>query len=165
MGPLERLGEAVEAGHRVVLTGEREWRVGKEALHDVEGLVQALRANVRRIKRDPGLLVLRPRKPRSQPELETPFRQDIERGDLLGQHDRVSVVVREHQASDPQRPRHAGDGRERGQRGQLMAKGLGNEVVPNQKGGEPSVLGPPRGVQQRVSRPNTLSEHSETKGA
>jgi hypothetical protein len=37
-------------------------------------------------------------------------------------------------------------------------------VVPDQEGGEPSVLGFPRGVQQRRSRSDTLSEHAETKG-
>ena len=76
----------------------------------------------------------------------------------------MSVIVRKHQASDPQRPRHGGDGRERRQRGQLVAKGFGNEVVSDQEGAQPSGLGPPRGVQQGRSRSDTLSEHAETKG-
>src|SRR5712664_3579646 len=46
-----------------------------------------------------------------------------------------------------------------------MAEGLGNEVVPEQEGGESPGFGPPRGVQQRLSRSDTLSEHAETKRA
>ena len=90
--------------------------------------------------------------------------QSADMVDRLMTEDFISLV-REHQASDPQPPRYGGDGCERSQRGQLMAKGLGNEMVPDQDGGKPSVLGPSRCVQQGLLRSDTLSEHSETKGA
>ena len=45
----------------------------------------------------------------------------------------MAVVVTEHQASHPEPLRRGGDRRERGQRGQLVAEGLLDEMITEQK--------------------------------
>jgi len=59
------------------------WENGKRLAGEVRSREEARRIydEIVRRQRDPGLLVLCSREPRSQ--TETPFRQDIERGDLL----------------------------------------------------------------------------------
>ena len=71
-------------------------------------------------------------------------RGHVEGGNLLGQDNRVTVVVRKDHAPNPQAARHAGNRRERGYGGQMVPERLFDKVVSKQEGRVASVL-PGRG--------------------
>ena len=69
---------------------------------DLHCLDHAIDPHAVALLRDAGLLVVGREPAGADPELDPSARQHVERGDLLGQHHRVLVVVVEHERADPQ---------------------------------------------------------------
>jgi hypothetical protein len=125
-GLLDRLGEPVVAGDRVVLAGERE-RLGSErAADDGEALEEPVDADAGRVVRDARLLVVADLPAGAETDLEPSVGQDVERRQLLGEHDRVLVVVVEHERTDAQRRRGVGGTLQGRHRGELVGEVVGH---------------------------------------
>ena len=85
----------------------------------------------------PGLLVVGLHPSGAEAELEAALAQHVEGGRLLGQDDRVPVVVAEDEGAHAQGGGGGGHGGQRRHRGQLVA-----EVVGHEQGRVAEVLGP-----------------------
>ena len=104
---LHRLRLPVELGHPVVLAVERERAVGEEPLEDRDRLREPRDAHAGAVERHAGLLVVGGHPARADAELEPAVGEQVERAGLACEHDRVLVVVAEHERADAQR---VGDG-------------------------------------------------------
>ncbi len=80
-----------------------------------------------RIVGDARLLVVGGHPSGAQPELDPALGEQVEGGDLLGQHDRVPVVVAEDQRSDPQGGGGLGRHGQGHQRPELVLEVVGDE--------------------------------------
>src|SRR5262249_22493623 len=91
--------------------------------------------------------------------------QHVERRDLLGEHERMAVVVRKDETADPQGLRHAGDQGQRRQRRELMTERFGDEMVAHQPGRVAAIFRLPGGGAQRLGRAGAFGEQAEAEGA
>src|SRR5262249_8969159 len=137
--------------------------VPEEPLEDADRLLEAIDPDPGRIERDAGGVVLGLREARAEPELHASVREHVERRDLLCEHSRMPVVVRDHQARDAERLRGGGDGRERRQRLQLVPEWLLDEVIADQERGITGVLRSASGLEQGLTRSRVLGEYAEPK--
>ena len=107
-----------------------------------------------------GLLVVRGHPPGPDAELEPTVRQQVEGGGLLGQYDRVAVVVAPHQGADPKGFGGVGRGHQRGHRGQLLV-----EVVGHRDRAVAAVLDPAGQVDPLGPGGRHFRLHAEAEGA
>ena len=123
--------------HPVVVAVEGERPVGaQQPLDDLHGLLEPLHPHPGRVIGEAGLLVVGLHPSGAQAHLEAAVAQHIEGGRLLGQDERIPVVVPEDQGAHPQR---GGGGCRRGQgrrRGELVA-----EVVRHEESRVAQILG------------------------
>jgi len=105
-----------------VLARKRHASTGEEPLDDLQCLRQAVDANAGCVERYARLFVVRRHPAGAQPEIETAVGQQVQRCRFLCQDDWVTVVVVEHQRTDPQPGRRVGRGHEGGDHPQLVAK-------------------------------------------
>ncbi len=114
--------------HLVVLAVEVERAVGaQQSLDHLHRLLEARHPDGRVVVGEPGLVVVAAHPARAQAQLEAALAQQVEGGRLLGQHERVAVVVAEDEGPHPERARggrHRGQG---GHGGQLVAEVVGHE--------------------------------------
>src|ERR1700674_3721320 len=122
---LDGLREALELIDRVVLALEREFAVGKEAFDDLDRLFEAVDASPGRGVRDACPFVIPDQPAGAQAEVQAPVRKEVERRSLLGQDDRVSVVVVEDKRPDAQGGGRVGDRHQRGDRARLAVEVIG----------------------------------------
>ncbi len=94
--------QAVSVGHRVVAPGERDLLLRPERLHDRQPLDHARHPHTRLVVGEARLVVVGLHPPRAEAELDPALSGQVQGGDLLGQHDRMAVVVVEDERSDPQ---------------------------------------------------------------
>ena len=136
VGALDRAGQQRVLGDRVVRARERERPVARQQpLEHRHTLGEALHPHRRCVVGDAGLLVVAAHPPRTHAELEAAVAQQVHGGGLLGQHERMAVVVVEHEGPHPEpvggaRRRHQG-----GHGGELVP-----EVVGHEQGGVAEVL-------------------------
>ena len=95
-------------------------------LMTAQALDEAVDANLGRVVGDARLLVVADHPAGTEADLDTTVGQHVHRGELLGEHDRVLVVVVEHERADAQsrrwrRPRH-----QRRHRRELVAEVVGH---------------------------------------
>ena len=109
----------------VVLAVERERARREQALQDRDRLREARDAHARAVERDARLLVVGGHPARADAELEPAVGEQIERRHLAREHDRMLVVVAEHERTDAQRVGDRGDVRERDRRREIVV----DEVV------------------------------------
>jgi hypothetical protein len=136
MRALHRLRKAVEVGHREVLAGEGERPGAQEALENLDRLLETVDPDAWRVEPYPGFVILGLGKAGTEPQLRAAVRQHVEGGNLLRQDHRMPIVVQKDEAPHSQLVRYAGDGREGGERRQLMPERFFDEVVSDQEGGE-----------------------------
>ena len=136
-GLLHRSRRERVAEHLVVLSVEVKRPVRmQEALDDLGGLLEAGHPQRGMVVGQTRFVVVRAHPARAEAELETTVAQHVERGRLLGEHERMAVVVAEDERAHAQarrRPRHCG---ESGNRGELIT-----EVVGHEEGAVAEVLG------------------------
>jgi hypothetical protein len=95
-GLLYRPGEERVPAHLVVVAVEGEGTVrAEQTLHDLHRLFEPLHPDARRVVGDARLGVVRLHPSGAEAHFEATFAQHIERGRLLGQDERVPVVVPE----------------------------------------------------------------------
>ena len=122
----------------VVVAREGEGTVGAEqSLDHLHRLLEPLHPHPGRVVGDARLLVVGLHPSGAQAHFEAALAQHIERGRLLGQDERVPVVVPEDQRAHPQRGGGRGGGGQGRRRGQLVA-----EVVRHEQGRVAEILGP-----------------------
>ena len=103
MGPAVTAVGAPDRPGDVVVLAREGGRPGRpQGLHDGQALGHAADPDAGRVVGDARLLVVGGHPARPQAELHPALGEQVEGGDLLGQHDRVAVVVAEHQGADPQ---------------------------------------------------------------
>jgi hypothetical protein len=125
--------------HPVVLTVEGEGPVSaQESLHYLDCLFEPVHPHPRWVVGDARLLVVGLHPSRAKTHFETALAQHVEGGRLLGQHERVPVVVSEDERPQPQGGRGRRGGGQGGGGCQLVA-----EVVGHEQGRVAEVLGPP----------------------
>ena len=135
---LDRPGEQRVLVHPVVVAVEGERPVGAEQpLDHLHRLLEPLHPHPGRVIGEAGLLVVGLHPSGAQAHFEAALAQHIEGGRLLGQDERVPVVVPEDQRAHPQRGGGGGRGGQGRRRGQLVA-----EVVRHEQGRVAQVLGP-----------------------
>ena len=122
---LHRLRHAVEIGDPVVLAVERERTRREQALQDRDRLREPRDAHAGPVERHAGLLVVDGHPARADAELEATVGEQVERRHLARQHDRMLVVVAEHERTDAQRVGDRGGVRERDRRREIVV----DEVV------------------------------------
>ena len=91
---------ALETFDRVVLALERELLAAEELLDDLNGLLQALDSGRRRVVGNSRLLVVGNQPAGAEAELEPAVGEEVDGGRLLGEHDRMPVVVVEDKRPD-----------------------------------------------------------------
>ena len=124
---LHRLGQAVVLGDRVVLAGEGVGAGVEAALDHGDALVHAGHPHAGRVHRDARLVVVALHPAGADAHLEPAAGQHVDGGQLLGQHDRVLVVVVEHERTHLQLGGGVGGGHQRRDGGQLVAEVIGHE--------------------------------------
>ena len=124
---LHRLGQTVQAVDRVVLALEAVRAGRPQSLVDVERFDHPSDAHAVAFLRDAGLLVVRVHPSGSDAELDPSSREHVDRRHLLGEHDRMLVVVVEDQRADLQIGGRIGRGHHRRDRRELVAEVVGEE--------------------------------------
>ena len=145
------------AGNRVVIAGEVDRPAGEERLHHADRLLESRHAVARRVERDSRLLVVGSHPPGAEPDLDATAREPVERQELLREHQRMPVVVGEHEAADAQRLGRARGRGHRDDRRELLV-----EVVAQQERGEAQRLVPARGRGPRVAGRRIGSVYTES---
>ena len=134
---LDRPGEQRVLVHPVVVAVEGERPIGAEQpLDDLHGLFETIHPHPGRVIGEAGFLVVGLHPSGAQAHFEAALAQHIEGGRLLGQDERIPVVVPEDRGAHPQR---GGGGRRGGQgrrRGELIA-----EVVRHEQSRVAEILG------------------------
>ena len=100
----------MQVADAVVRAIEGERLVGEEALQDDGGLLESLDSHRRRLEPHAGVLVLLAKPSGSQADLEPTFGEDVEGGQLLGEHCWLAEVLGEHGLGDAQGRRCVGHG-------------------------------------------------------
>ena len=136
-------GQPVELGHLVVLALERERPVGEQALQHGEALHEAVDAHAGRVVGDAGGVVVGAHPAGADADLQPAVGEHVHGGQLLGQHDRVLVVVVEHQRADPQRGGGVGGRHHRRHGRQLVAEVVGHGEAWSSRGPRPGGPAPP----------------------
>src|SRR2546425_679165 len=112
-----------------------------------------------------GLVILGLQKPRAQAELEAATGEQVERRRFLGQDYGMAVVIVDNEGANAHGLRHAGRGHERRERRELVPEMVGDEVVPDQKGRVPQLLGPARVGVPCAGRLHAFIDHTEAEGS
>lgn len=123
--------------HAVVGTVEGEGPVGvQEALDHLHRLLEPVDPHLGRVVGDARLLVVGAHPTGTETQLEAPPAQQVERRGLLGQHDRMAVVVPEDQGPHAEGTGGGGHGGQGGDGRELVT-----EVVGHEEGGVAEGLG------------------------
>ena len=131
----------------------------KQALHDLHGLGEPRDAHARLVERNAGGLVVGGHPTRADPELEPTVGEQVERRHLARAHNRMLVVVAEHERADAQR---VGDGRgvrERDRRREVVV----DEVVGNEQRRVPERLDLAGELRELLARTTLADPDTETK--
>ena len=127
MWPLDRLRIAVEVHDRVVLAVVRERPVAEGALQDGDRLDEACLTDGGGVERQADRVVLGPVPPGADRDVEATAGQDIDRGEVLGEHGRMAQIVVEHECRDPQALGRRCDPGHRRHRTELLDQVVGND--------------------------------------
>ncbi len=130
------VGEDRTSRHAVMVPFEGRAARVPQRTQDLDALGQPRHPHPGRIHRDAGLLVVRRHPAGTEPELEASAGDDVERGRLLGEHDRVAEVVVEHERTDAKRRRGLRRNGECHHRRPLVV-----EVIGHVEGGVAEILG------------------------
>src|SRR5712691_3560987 len=122
---LNRQRVALELSDPVVLAGEREAAAGDKTLDDLQPFFHSLDADTRAVVRDSRLLVVLGQPARPQAEIKPAVGKEVHRRDLLGQHDRMAVIVVEYQGADSQGGSRVCSPHQGGDRCKLLAEVVG----------------------------------------
>lgn len=98
---MDRLGEAVEAGHRVKLARERARSGGPDPFDDLDCFLETVHSDARSVEWHPCLVIFRLRKSSAEAELKAALREQVEGGCLFGEHHRVAIVVGADKGANP----------------------------------------------------------------
>ena len=139
---LHGLGEAVVVGDGVVVAGEGERSGAHDALDHGEALDEAVDAHTGAVVLHPGLLVVRGHPAGAEADLDPPVGQHVHRRQFLGEHERMLVVVVEHQRTGAQGGGGVEDGLQRGHRGELLVEVVRHRRRPSSRATRPDVPAP-----------------------
>jgi hypothetical protein len=134
---------------------------GQQSPDDGERLLEPVDAPARAVERQAGRAVfgLVPAGPDA--ELEPAARQVMQARRLV-RHDRgMAEVVGEHHRAHMQAPGHRGGGRQRAERGQLLAERARREVIADEERIDPRILNAARVVGPRRAVQDGLAHHPE----
>jgi hypothetical protein len=131
-----------------VLALEVHFVAAPERLQDAQALLEPRHAHAGRVHRHSPRVVVGPQPTGADADVEPSVAQEIERGELLGEHHRMAVVVAQHVGPDA---KGAGGIGHRGQRDQRR-KIARTEVVGRGDGGEAASLGGARPFDQLGAR-------------
>jgi hypothetical protein len=134
---------------------------GQESPDDGERLLEPVDAPARAVERDARRAVLGLVPAGPDAELEAAAGQMVQARRLV-RHDRgMAEVVGEHHRAHVQALGHRGSGRQRAERGQLLAERARREVITDKQGTDPRVLDAARVIGPRRAVQDGLAHHPE----
>ena len=153
---LHRLRRALVVDDCVVRAAEIHRAIGEQPLDDRQAFFEAADPHAGAVVDHAGCVVVRAHPPRAQPELHPPAGKHIDGRCLLGVHQRMLVVVVQHQSAHAQRCRRGRSGHHRRHRRQLIA-----EMIRDQQGRVPEALDPTRLLGPLLARAPAGRLHAE----
>src|SRR6266705_653509 len=110
---MERPRQHLRAADGVVLAREVDAFLAEQTLQQHDRFLEPAHAHPGRVIGNAELAVIERAPPGADADLDATAGKEIERRDLLREHHRVPVVIREHEAADAQARRRIGRGHER----------------------------------------------------